>query len=166
MKLLTFLFFFTCITFSQEKSYGERNGNDWKDFYYSAERLFSKVDWVNKQDWIDDVARRQKMNYILAIYDLTAYWSPYVTYEGSTCYDYHASIASTSPLQMVEALDKFYSDYRNLNIKILDAIRVCRMDITGTDSEELDWWTRYYRADEAKRLEMIKGKYPPSKKKK
>jgi hypothetical protein len=166
MKLLTFLFLFSATAFSQEKGYGDRDGNDWKDFYYNAERLFSNVNWVNKQDWIDIVARHQKMSYILAIYDLSAYWSPYVTYEGSICYNYQTSIVSTSPLQMVEALDKFYSDYRNLNIKILDAIPVCRMDITGSNSEELDWLTRYLRADLTRRLEMVKEKYGQSIKKK
>jgi hypothetical protein len=162
MKLLTFLFLFSATAFSQEKGYGERDGNDWKGFYHNAELLFSNVNWVNKQEWIDVVARQQKMNYILAIYDLSAYWSPYVTYEGSTCYNYQTAIANTSPLQMVEALDKFYSDYRNLNIKILHAIPVCRMDLTGSDSEGLDWWTRYLRGDETRRLEMIKEKYRSS----
>lgn len=154
--------------FAQQKGYGERNGYDWQKFYNLAGQRYSQVDWSNKQEWIDSDAYEFKMNYLLGIYDLVS-WIPSVNYrkyqdlKGKDVYvnDGHnyPYVFGTTPSQMLKALDEFYSDYRNMNIRILNAIHVCQMEITGKSKEDIEWQTRYYRADEQEQIKMAKDKY-------
>ena len=65
-----------------------------------------------------------------------------------------------SPRQLVKGLDKFYEDYRNTNVKILEALDIVHREVKGEPPDWIDFWTRYYRADESDRDEIMKN-IPP-----
>ncbi|MBA4319940.1 MAG: hypothetical protein C0412_16190 [Flavobacterium sp.] len=169
---MKYLFVFIVISCSflvgQQRDYGERNGYDWKDFYNQSELLFSKVDWSNKQEWIDIEARSRKTMYLIGIYDLSTrmpsdYYTPYLDKKGKTQYvnfgNPYPYTIDTTPDQMLKALDDFYSDYRNMNVKILEAIHVCQMGIKGESNDDIEWQTRYYRSDSDGKTKMTDEKY-------
>jgi hypothetical protein len=58
--------------------------------------------------------------------------------------------------QFANGLDEFYSDYKNTEIRIIDAIKIVGMDITGEQQDVVEWWTRYYRASPENRAEMLR----------
>lgn len=172
MKLLLTFYLITFLLnanlLSQSRDYGEKNGYDWKDFYNKSEILFDKVDWSNKQEWIDNEARTRKLVYLIGIYDMATKMPTenYIKVTNEKGKDEYYDIGNpypylygTSPEQMLSALDDFYSDYRNMNIKILEAIHVCQMEIKGERIEDIDWQTRYYRADIEGKRKMNAEKY-------
>lgn len=61
--------------------------------------------------------------------------------------------------QYESGLSQFYQDYKNKQIEVVDAMDIVAMEIGGQSSEEIEWKTRYYRADEEMRSIMLKEKY-------
>ncbi|MDD8018858.1 MAG: hypothetical protein PHP42_10835 [Bacteroidota bacterium] len=152
----------------QTKDYGEKNGYDWKKFYEDSKLRFSQVEWSNKQEWIDNETYTRKIHYLIGIYDLSTRlpienYVKYIDEKGKDKYfnsgNPYPYLIGTTPDQMLKALDNFYIDYRNMNIRILDAIHICQMDIKGENPEDIEWQTRYYRADDEGKLKMNNDKY-------
>lgn len=155
--------------FAQKKDYGQKNGYDWNnDFTKQAEIMLRDFHWANKQESIDAEVNSLKINYLIGIYDL-ATRIPAECYikikDGQGKYKYYdignsfPYLSGTSPSQMSKALDNFYSDYRNMNIFILDAIHICQMEINGASKDDIDWQTRYYRTDKEGKEKMKQEKY-------
>jgi hypothetical protein len=66
--------------------------------------------------------------------------------------------------QYVKGLDDFYSDYKNTNVRIFDALNIVNYKVGGVASDELiEWWTRYFRASPENR-NILWDSYPSPKK--
>ena len=169
---LPLLFFLNTHLLAQERGYGEKNGYDWINYYESAKQLYSLVEWENKQEWIDNDARTRKMCYLRGIFDLctrmpTDCYSKWKNPNGKTEYiqraDAYPYLYGTTPDQILKGLDKFYTDYKNMNIKILDAINICQMEIKGESQDDIDWKTRYFRADDEGKQKLIDERFSKKK---
>ena len=152
----------------QTKDFGMRNGYEWKMIATNVEQVFSKVEWSNKKDWIDIFTKSAKSYYILGIFDVTTRipaqnYSKYVDssgegfyYESSHPYPYTWGVTIG---QVIDGLDNIYKDFRNMNVLILDAIHIVQMETNGSSQVEIEWQTRYYRADEDARSQMSTERY-------
>ena len=61
--------------------------------------------------------------------------------------------------QYFKGLDAFYADYRNLQLLVSQGMDVVSMEVNGKSREEIEWMTRFYRADSLTRLQMNREKY-------
>ncbi|MFX0200591.1 MAG: hypothetical protein ACFFCW_31110 [Candidatus Hodarchaeota archaeon] len=57
----------------------------------------------------------------------------------------------TTAGQLVDGLDSFYSDRRNRNIKLINALYIVRAEIKGEDREYVKTWIRWLRIPESER---------------
>lgn len=162
--LLLLVFSVASITLSQDDDFGLRNGYFWQSYHKDATTMLEKTNISNMSDGIRILEYNLKVNYVLGVFDLVSilptdrYFvlkdidGKKIYYEAEHPFPYTYRV---SPDQMVKALDKFYQDFRNMNIRILDAMHVAKMEITGKDPEAIEWQIRYYRADESTRSQMI-----------
>lgn len=167
MRTLVACLLLSVSTFAQPTDFGKRNGYTWKAFYDNAVQKYSLVNWINKEDWIAADVSANKIWYVLGVYDLavslpvdnyTQIPGLYDTFYIPTGHPF-SHVFGVSPDQMIKSLDKFYSDYRNLNVLILDAMQIANMEVTGKSEREIEWQTRYYRADQETKAEMYKERY-------
>ena len=165
---LALLQLFSVSLFGQDRALGERNGIDWKQLRMNAEVRFSKVDWSNKSEWIDGEEKTQKLYYVLGIYELAANLRSdnYMRYEDEKRKEHFYNVGHPFPYtfgvtvgQMMDGLDALYRDYRNTNIRLLDAMHLVQMEVTGKSTADIEWQTRYYRADLETRRQMNEEKY-------
>lgn len=173
MRILTFLFVFTSFALPQQKDYGERNGYDWKSIGSWLVRNIEQTTSLERKSWIDGVTKEAKTQFIVGMMELSTRipsenFSRYKDEKGKWQY-YESShpyphFFGTTPDQIIKGLDTFYDDYRNMNVLILDAIHIIQMQIKGKTEEEIEWQTRYYRADEDTRWQMMRDKYSKPKK--
>jgi hypothetical protein len=165
-KVFLLLFLFPTICLGQ-KGFGEHDGYTWVAFNEASKNLFSEVDWQNKNEWINRIAKNYKLYYLIGIFDLYSILpgdnyrkinqaGKDVYYNVGHAYPY---LDGLTPDQVCEGLDMFYKDYRNMNVLILDAIQIIQMEVKGKNENEIDWQTRYFRADEDGRSKMLKEKY-------
>jgi len=174
MRTLLILLLVACShSLAQESKYGKLNGYDWKNIGSWIVQNIEETTCLEKKSWTEAVTGQLKQQFILGMVELymripTENFARYKDekgrwqyYESSHPYPY---LVGTTPDQVVKGLDKFYDDYKNMNVLILDAIHIVQMEIKGQSEEEIDWQTRYYRADENTRWQMVKDKYSKPKK--
>jgi hypothetical protein len=158
-----------CLTVgnAQQRSFGELNGDDWQGFYRRAQNFYSKVNLDKIQDWINTNAYQFKSQFILGLYEMATrvpkeHYYKGVDEDGNDLYislgNPYPYLNGLTPDQVIEGLDKFYSHNENMNIKILDAIHIVQMEVTGKKAEEVEWQVRYYRADKETREKMARDK--------
>lgn len=179
MKKIILLLTLFCLTIcnAQQQSFGELNGNDWHGFLQRAQNFYSKVNLDKIQDWINTNAYQFKSQFILGLYEMATripkenYFKG-VDEDGNDLYvklsHPYPYLNGLTPDQVIEGLDKFYSNNENMDIKILDAIHIVQMEVTGKSAQEVEWQVRYYHADKETRAQMVQDKYaiPRSKGKK
>lgn len=175
--LILFLLWFNNVAISQENyPYGAITGMQWKTFDTKASDVLNAINnaYGNKMVFSDNLIKALGLNFktyfILGVMELGItlrqdLYAPYHSRDGKkTNYSPFGAqadyIMNVTPLQLVKGLDKFYEDYRNINIKVLEALDVVHQDIMGGKLEVIDFWTRYYRADESNRSEILKD-VPP-----
>jgi hypothetical protein len=171
--LLVLLLVVNSHTLAQESGYGKRNGYDWKNTGSWIVQNIEKTSCLEKKSWTEAATRQLKEQFILGMAELytripTESFGRYKDEKGRWQYfeslDPYPYLVGTTPDQVVKGLDGFYDDYKNLNVLILDAIHVVQMEIKGQSQEDIDWQTRYYRADEDTRWQMVRDKYSKPKK--
>ncbi len=155
-----------------ESVYGKMTGVQWKEFENEASK------WVEgltvggqKLQWDESVNQSLgdgfKLRFILGIYELAAslpsnlYWENPT--DGELQYIPQGSLApfvwNISPRQSMKGLNKFYEDYRNVNVKLLEAMIVVQMETIGESAEEVEWWTQFFRADPELKAKMQQQKH-------
>lgn len=154
--------------------YGEMTGVQWQDFEKNASEWLNSLQNSSGQPIPHDegtsrtLASEYKTIFVLGIVELGV-TLPADLYYGhgpadnrlySPKGDLVPFLRDVSPYQLAVGLDKFYEDYRNTNVKILEALIVVRKEVTGKSQEEIEWWTRYYRADWQTRINMRKEHAP------
>ncbi|MCX6141969.1 MAG: hypothetical protein NTZ35_01995 [Ignavibacteriales bacterium] len=149
---------------AQTRVFGEKNGYDWKKIEDDARGVYSQVDWTNKQEWIQTTQHAYKIYFLLGVFEVAAvlpsdYYYAWTDEHGKKQYaEAGHPFPQTSGVtvgQMLNGLDKFYEDFRNMSVKIVDAMNIVRFESTGKDPDEIQWWTRYFRADEGTRSQMM-----------
>lgn len=175
--ILVLILFCLTVGTAQQHNFGEFNGNDWFGFTRRAQNFYSKVNLDNIQNWISTNAYQFKYQFVVGLFEMASRFPEKSYYKGvdedgndlyvnqGHPYPY---LQGVTPDQVIEGLDKFYSNDENVSIKILDAIHIVQMEVTGKNAQDVEWQTQYYRADKETRVRMIRDKNmpPPSKAKK
>jgi hypothetical protein len=60
----------------------------------------------------------------------------------------------TTPQQILDGLEAFYKDHRNLNIKIVNGVYIVREGIRGKDPDYVEAWTRWLRKPKRERIKL------------
>ena len=160
------------ISTSQSYTYSKLDGNYWKGLERSA------FDWLHgfqtesgqkpqfKDGTSENLAHNLKSTFMVGIlemgFSVSLTGNLYLGYtdkEKTRYVPYSSNIEGVlkdvSPEQFVLGLDKFYQDYRNTNVRILDAMGIISKEIKGESQTSIDWWTRYYRATPENRTKMM-----------
>ncbi len=168
LMTLTLLLMVNSFVLGQERALGSRNGSDWKQIRIDAEAKYSQVDWSNKNQWINSDEQTRKIYYVLGIFELSCSLpsSSYVKYEDEKGKEHFFDAGNPFPYtfgvtvgQMVDGMDALYQDYRNTNIRLLDAMHLVQMEVSGKSAADIEWQTRYYRADPEARRQMNEEKF-------
>ena len=156
---------------AQQREFGELNGYDWKRLGSDMVSAIEQATGLEKKSWIAGVTNSAKSNFVYGMMELSTRipersYDSYVDdkgkkeyYEAQHPYPYFFGLTLD---QVVKGLDTFYEDYRNMGVRILDAIHLVRMEVKGSKPDQIDWQTRYYRADSDTRAIMLKERYSPS----
>jgi len=160
-------------SFAQEPEYGQRNGYHWKNIGSWIVENIQRTTTLEKKSWTEAVTGELKLQFIIGMMELstripTENFDRYQDEKGrwqyfETSHPY-PHLFGTTPDQVLKGLDRFYGDYRNMNILILDAVHIVQMEVKGQSQEDIDWQIRYYRADTDTRRQMIRDKYSKPKK--
>ena len=113
----TILCFFLCPIYA--KNTFEQNGELWKDLSADPDQERGKL---------------AKLMYVRGIYDGIAFSGEkdlkkmfYIEGEGKKFYG-----------NLIEALDEFYSDYRNINISVIQALVIISAELRGAKKEKIE----------------------------
>jgi hypothetical protein len=120
------------ISFSQTKQgFGEKTGTFW-----------------------NEIEPSMKNSYIAGIFDELKYIEIF-NIDSGYYFINPIHIYDISPNQVVKSLDDFYSDYKNLNVNIFEAIHISQMMVTGSSNDDIEWHIRFYRTPKKQRFKMI-----------
>lgn len=116
-------------TRAQEPMIGEQNGITWRNLVVggtSAEALSRKTFYIDGLD------------------NMSAFWSNHADLKADAI-DFNQIFIGMNVGQIRDGLDSFYVDEKNLQVPIIDAILILRLQSAHVDMEKVDGITKQFR---------------------
>ena len=108
-------------TFAQEPTVGQQNG----------------VTWQNLVVGTPAETTTRKTFYVDGLYDMSVFWSQHAMLRHGAV-DYDDAFIGMNVGQIRDGLDSFYSDSNNLQIPIVDAVLIVRLQNAGIPKKKVD----------------------------
>ena len=147
--LVLFLVLFSSNLVAQEKEQSRRAGYYWKGLSFGEKISYLEgiLDYRGYVNWRTEIAI-QTMNEVHGLVERMDKEKAHKLFGAGRIIEApmkDLNIGGKSYGQVIDGLDEFYKDYRNLRIEVLDALTIVRLELSGAPPEEIQERKRVLR---------------------